>query len=163
MDIEQIPVSDELLALMREAATKTLAAGEPFITPRALLIALLRDPILAEPLSEAIDVEALEAFTPPAVDLPGVMEVPDEPMPDDEKPALVRYDTLAFKDESGRRTVWLNGDAHKVFLEGARRAEDRYVPKHLALAFVSEARRQPQLLGDLKVDTGKLAEVAFKL
>lgn len=163
MDIEQIPVSDELLALMREAATKTLAAGEPFITPRAIFIALLRDPMLAEPLAEAADVEALESLAPVPAEPPGVMEVPDEPMPDDEKPALVRYDTLAFKDESGRHTVWLNGDAHKVFLEGARRAEDRYVPKHLALAFVSEARRQPQLLADLKIDSGKLAEVAFKL
>lgn len=148
---------------MREAATKALAAGERFITPRDVLIALARDPSVSEPLSEVLNAEQLEELLPDAVELPGVSEVPEDPMPGDERPALLRYDTLAFKDASGQHSVWLNADAHKVFLEGARRAEESFVPKHLALAFVSEGRQKPALLGDLKVDTAKFAEIAFKL
>ena len=163
MDIEQVPVSDEVLAVMRNAATGALSANEPFITPRRMLIALLHDPTLAEPLAEAVDVTALEDLVTDPLDLPGVSEVPDDKMPDGEHPAMLRYDTLAFKDLEGKRSVWLNAQAHAVFLEGVRHAEGRYVPKHLALAFVSEARRQPHVLSDLKIDGGKLSEIVFKL
>lgn len=163
MDIEQIPVSDEVLAVMRNAATGALSANEPFITPRRMLIALLHEPSLAESLAAAVDVNALEGLACDPHDLPGVSELPEDKMPDGERPAMLRYDTLAFKDLDGKQTVWLNAQAHAVFLEGARHAEGRYVPKHLALAFVSEARRQPHVLGDLKIDGGKLSEIVFKL
>ena len=162
-DIEQIPISDEVLTVMRRAATLTLNAREQFITTRAMMIALLQEPAFAEAFAEAVDLEGLQAMVPDEREAPGVQQLPDERMAEGEQPALLRYDTLAFKDESGQTTVWLNGEAHAVFLEGARRTESRFLPKSLLLGFVSEARRQPQVLRDLKIDAGKFSEVAFAL
>lgn len=163
MDIEQIPVSDEVLAIMRSAATKTLRGGEAFITPRTMMIALVEDPSMTEPLQEAVDLDTLRALQPDPLETPGVTELREERMGNDEQPALLRYDTLAFKDQDAVSTVWLNGEAHAVFLEGARHAEGRYQPKHLALGFVSEARRQQTVLMDIKIDAAKLSEAVFKL
>ncbi|MDP9017576.1 MAG: hypothetical protein M3N19_04585, partial [Candidatus Eremiobacteraeota bacterium] len=134
MDIEQIPVSDEVLTVMRSAATKTLRCGENFVSPRTMMIALAEDPILAEPLKEVVDLELLQGMVADERDLPGVTELPEDRMGADEQPALLRYDTLAFKDLEGSTSVWLNAEAFAVFLEGARYAEDgKYLPKHLAL------------------------------
>jgi len=36
-------------------------------------------------------------------------------MAEGEQPAMMRYDTLAFKDETGQNTIWLNGEAHAFF------------------------------------------------
>lgn len=163
MDIEQIPISDEVLAIMRSAASQTLRAGESFITPRTMMIALVQDPGLSEPLQEVVDLEMLRALLPDPLEAPGVTELREDRMASDEQPALLRYDTLAFKDQDAKTTVWLNGEAYAVFLEGARYAEGRYLPKHLALGFVGEARRQRAVLADIKVDATKLSEAVFKL
>jgi hypothetical protein len=162
-DIEQIPISDEVLAVMRRAASVTLESGEQFIGTRAMMIALLRDPELAEAFKEVVNVEDLETVLPEDGGAPDVRQLPEDRMAADEQPALLRYDTLAFKDETGQNTIWLSGEAHAIFLEGARHTESRFVPKHLVLAFVSEARRQPSVLRDLKIDAGKFSEVAFAL
>ena len=42
--LEQIPLSDELLAVMRGAARYALQLREPFVTARAMLLGLLDDP-----------------------------------------------------------------------------------------------------------------------
>ena len=163
LDVEQIPVSDEVLALMRNAASRALANDEKFISPRAMMVALMHDQSVAEALKEAVDVDALETLTSEAIDKPSALEVPEDRMTEGEQPALLRYDTLAFKDETGQNSVWLNGEAYAVFLEGARRTEGRYMPKHLALGFASEARKSSSLLTDLKIDPAKFSEAAFKL
>ena len=162
-DIEQIPISDEVLTVMRRAASLSLSSGEQFIGTRAIMISLMRDPALAEAFKEAVNLEELEAMLPDEREAPGVQQVAEDRMAEGEQPALLRYDTLAFKDESGKSTVWLNGEAHAVFLEGARHTESRFLPKNLLLAFVNEARRQPSVLRDLKIDAGKFSEVAFAL
>ena len=161
-DHEQIPIADDLLAVMRHAASYSLTAGEKFITPRMIMIALLRDPAFAEPFQEVVDIEALEAILPDP-EASALAELPEERMPEEEQPAFLRYDTLAFKDDTGKSTVWLSGEAHTIFLEGARHAKERYIPKDLLLGFVSEWRRQPQILRDIKIDGGKFSEVAFAL
>ena len=162
-DHQQIPVSDELLLVMRRAATQSLRAGEKFITPRMLMIALLNDPAFYEAFKDTIDVAALESMHVDPAEAPDVSQLPEEGLPVEERPALLRYDTLAFKDETGQSSVWLSGEAHAVFLEGARNATDRYIPKYLLLGFVREWRRQPPLLHDLKIDGGKFSEVVFAL
>lgn len=162
-DIEQIPISDEVLTVMRRAASLTLKSGEQFIGTRAMMISLLREPEFAEAFKDVVNLEELETTLPEEGEAPGVQQLPEDRMGADEQPALLRYDTLAFKDETGQATVWLSGEAHAVFLEGARHTESRFVPKTLVLAFVSEARRQPSVLRDLKIDAGKFSEVAFAL
>ncbi|MFN2528896.1 MAG: hypothetical protein ABR584_09305 [Candidatus Baltobacteraceae bacterium] len=162
-DIEQIPISDEVLTVMRRAATFTLKSGEQFITMRAVMLSLMQEPAFSEAFAEVVDLQSLEAMIPDERDAPGVQQMPEERMAEGEQPALLRYDTLAFKDEAGQQSVWLNGESHALFLEGARHTESRFLPRNLILAFVNEARRQPHVLRDLKIDAGKFSEIAFAL
>lgn len=162
-DIEQIPISDEVLTVMRRAATFTLKSREQFITTRAVMLSLMQEPALAEAFAEVVNLESLEVMLSEEREAPGVQRLPEERMAEGEQPAMLRYDTLAFKDETGQNTLWLNGEAHAVFLEGARHTENRFLPKNLILAFVNEARRQPHVLRDLKIDAGKFSEIAFAL
>ena len=155
LELEQVPISDELLAVMRNAVAKSLSLQEPFVTARALLLALAEDPSMAETLEPVLDLEQLRELA--IEDAPAPAEVPDEAS-DDETPPLRRYDTLAIKDPLGQQSLWLNREAFAVFLEGARRHEERYLPKHLAYGFVSEARRQPNILRAIGIDAAKLSE-----
>ena len=56
--VEQIFLSDEILAYMRNAARLAGELREPFITVRTLLIALLEDPTLGPALEEVLPREA---------------------------------------------------------------------------------------------------------
>jgi hypothetical protein len=159
----QIPLAEELLAVMRVAARNTLAARERFITPRALLLALLDDPSVGPVLAPVVDRERLEAIEPSEIDLSGVSRMPDERIGNEEQAALVRYDTIAFKTPDGRDTVWLNRDSLSIFLEGSRRVEDRYNPKQLALGLAAEAVRQPGVLSTIRVEPGALIDAIYKL
>ncbi|MDQ6929666.1 MAG: hypothetical protein M3126_03235 [Candidatus Eremiobacteraeota bacterium] len=149
-DDDQIAVTDELLFVMREAATGALWAGEKFISPRRVLIALLQDPAFREPFKGIIDVDALSVVIPNDDEVSTIEDPP-------------RERTLAFKETSGSNSVWLDSTAYAVFVEGARRAKKRYVPKDLLLGFVSEWRRAPHVLHDIKIDGTKFAQAAFAL
>ena len=146
-DHEQIAISDALLFVMRAAASGAVDAGEKCISPRRMLIALLQDPALREPFRDIVDVDALSAVAPDS----------------DEAPAAAHDNTLAFTDATGSHAVWLDGAAHAVFVDGARRAKKYYVPKDVLLGFVSEWRRAPQVLVDIKIDGTKFAQAAFAL
>ncbi|HEY8314562.1 MAG TPA: hypothetical protein VIG51_10380 [Candidatus Baltobacteraceae bacterium] len=163
-DLDHLPVADRLLTVMRDSAGKTLAAKEQFITPRALLLALLDDPEVGPPLRGVVDGSKVEAMEPAGIDLSGVSRLADDRMTGDELPALVRYDTLAFKTPDGADSVWLNKDSLHIFVTGAQRATDtRYGPKHLALGFAAEAVRQPGLLAAILSDPGALVDAIYKL
>ncbi|MGZ3509145.1 MAG: hypothetical protein ACXWNJ_12165 [Vulcanimicrobiaceae bacterium] len=157
-------LDDRLLGVMRDAASKTLAAGEQFITPQSLLLALLDDPETGPPLRAVIVRERLEALDPAEIDLSGVSRLPDERLTADEPPALVRYDTLAFKTADGQQSVWLNKDALSIFAEGARRAgQSPFSPKDLALGFAVQAMRHPDVLLAMHVEPGVLVDAIYKL
>lgn len=159
-DLEQVPLSKELLSLMRRAARVAIDCKEPFITPRALLLALIDDPGIGPAMTAVVNREkvlaadAIESATPRAIE-----ERPDN----DEQPAAVRYETLAFKTPDGRAGMWLSKDAYDVFVEGARRVEDRYYPKHLALGLAAEAIRAPGVLAAIRVEPGVLADAIYKI
>lgn len=159
----QIQLDGELLALMRDAADKARTGREAFVTPRALLLALLDDSGTGPFLHGSVNRERLNAIEPAEIDLSGVSRMPDEHIGNDEQPALVRYDTLAFKTPDGADTVWLNKDALRIFVEGAQRAEHRYSPKHLALGLAAEAVRQPAILRAIGVEPGVLIDAIYKL
>lgn len=160
-ELEQIPLSDELLSVMRNAARKAIDLREPFITPRAILLALLDDAAIGPAMAGVIirdkvlsaDVE--ENF--------GVVRLVDDFLPEGEQAAMTRYDTLAFKTPDGRSSMWLNRDAYHIFIEGAQRVDDRYYPKQLALGLAAEAVRSPGILAAIRVEPGLLTDAIYKL
>ena len=162
--LEQIPVSAELLALMRNAASTAQRLREPFITIRAMLIALLDDTVVGPALQDVIARDDLEAFAPEGDMKRFVASRRQEPeMPEGERPSILRFDTLAFKTNDGTSSVWLSREAYSVFLEGAQRADGAYAPKDLACGIAAEAQRTPGILSALQVSPGVVSDAVFKL
>ena len=158
---EQIPLSDELFAVMRGAAQTAMRLHEPFITPRALLLALLDDASVGPAIAAAIDRD--KVLGAQAGENPGMVRLMESGLPEGEQPSMVRYDTLAFKTPDGASSVWLNRDAYRIFVEGAQRVEDRYYPKQLAFGLAAEAVHAPGMLSEICVEPGALVEAIYRL
>lgn len=161
-DLEQIPLSEELLGVMRRAAQLALDNNEAFITPRSLLLALLDDPEVGPAIATVVIKEKLLAIAPEESDLSGLVRLSEDRLTG-EQPALIRYDTLAFKTPSGKTSVWLGKEAYAIFIEGANRVETRYTPKHLALGIAAEAVRSPGILSAIRVEPGRLTDAVYRL
>lgn len=164
---EQIFLSDEILNLMRRAAEIAGTLNEPFITVRALLLALLDDPNLGEPLQEALPREKLEQYEMAAEAAKAniAARVAEPQMQAGERAAMLRFNTLAFKVPSGTKSVWLSRDAFSAWNEGAKRVEEgsRYLPKHLAFGIAADAIRAPGVLAALHLSPGAINEAILKL
>ena len=158
--LDQVPLSDELLALMRKAAQKAMDLGEGFISARSILLAMLDDPGLGPPLASVVNrdkvLSAEEAGT-------SALRLADDVFADGDSPSLARYDTIAFKTPDGRTNVWINREAYQIFIEGAQRVEERYLPKHLALGMAAQAVHAPGMLAAIRVEPGVLADAIYKL
>ncbi|MBV9269901.1 MAG: hypothetical protein JO165_02325 [Candidatus Eremiobacteraeota bacterium] len=161
-DFEQIPLSEQLLGVMRRAAQISLDNNEAFITPRSLLLSLLDDPDVGPAIVHVVVKEKLLTVPPAETDMSGLVRVAEDRLTG-EQPALVRYDTLAFKTPSGKTSVWLGKDSLSIFLEGAQRVEGRFYPKHLALGFAAEAVRAPGVLAAIRVEPGALRDAVYRL
>ena len=159
-ELDQVPLTDELLALMRKAAQKAIEGNEAFITPRSLLLALLDDPHVGPPLASVVNRDrvlgAEEAGT-------NALRLPDDVFATEEPAAMRRYDTIAFKTPDGRSSMWLNREAYRIFIEGAQRVEERYLPKHVALGMAAQAVHAPGMLTAIRVEPGVLADAIYKL
>jgi hypothetical protein len=147
---EQVLLSDDLLNVMRGAVNYAVEYDAKFVAPPHLLLALLDDPKIGEQLSEPLERgRIIAAARQPQTG--GVVEVSEGPLPRGETPPFQRYDTLVFQSTDGKNHRWLNKDVFKIFQESARRVDGgRFLPKHLAVGFVSEAtsdRNIMQLLG----------------
>jgi hypothetical protein len=160
-DLDQVPLSAELLGVMRLAARKAIELKEPFITPRAMLLSLLDDPGIGAAISSVVNREKVLAAD--VSENFGTTRLIEERMEHNEQPAMARYDTLAFKTPDGRTSMWLNKDAYNIFIEGALRVEDRYYPKHLALGLASQAIHAPGVLAAIRVEPGVLADAIYTL
>jgi hypothetical protein len=160
-DLEQVPLSDDLLAVMRRAARLAIDGHEPFVTPRAILLALLEDEKVGSALQQVVTKDRI-AEAQISGDA-GPKRLIEERMERGEEPAMIRYDTLAFKTPDGRSSVWLNRDAYEIFVEGAQRADDRYYPKHLALGVAAHALHAPGILAAIRVEPGTLVDAIYKL
>jgi hypothetical protein len=160
-DLEHVPLTMELMTVMRRAAQRAIDLKEPFITPRAILLSLMDDPALGHAIAEVVNRD--KVLSAEVVESPGMTRLIEERMQDGEQPAMTRYDTLAFKTPDGRASMWLNKDAYTIFIEGAQRVEDRYFPKHLALGLASQATRAPGLLTAIRVEPGVLADAIYRL
>lgn len=160
-ELEQIALSEELLGVMRNAARKAQELREPFITPRALLLALLDDPGIGPAIAGVVNREKVLS-----ADLDenfGTVRAIEEFFPEGEQPAITRYDTLAFKTPDSRASMWLTREALRIFVEGALRTGEQYYPKQLALGFAAEAVHSPGVLAAIRVEPGFLADAIYKL
>jgi hypothetical protein len=164
---EQIFLSNELLALMRNAARLAGELREPFITVRTLLIALLEDPTLGEALAEVLPREKLENYVFPedAGTRLIASRVAEPNMESGEKAAILRFNTLAFKTPDGRKSVWLSREAYTVWNEGAKRVDDgdQFLPRHLAYGIAADAVRTPGVLNELHISPGVVTDAMIKL
>lgn len=166
-DVESIFLSDELLAMMRNAAAIAQRLKEPFITIRSLLLALLEEPTLGEKLVETLPREKLEAYELPAEAAQRLTasRIPEPNMQAGERAALLRFNTLAFKVPDGSKSVWLSREAYNVWNEGAKRVDEgeRYLPKHLAFGIAADAVRSPGVLTAMRVSPGDVNEAILAL
>jgi hypothetical protein len=166
-DVDQIFLSEEILALMRNAAVIATRLKEPFITIRTLLIALLEDAQLGEKLAEALPREKLEEYALPAEAAQRLTasRVQESKMQPGEKAALLRFNTLAFKVPESTKSVWLSREAYQVWNEGAKRVEDgaKYMPKHLAFGIAADAVKSPGVLTELKISPGDVNEAILAI
>jgi hypothetical protein len=161
--LEQIPISDELLKVMRASAGFALQLREPFITARALLLGLLEDPQIGPALAEVVPRDDLIALEPSGDLRNAAVRLPEAGLPAGERGALPRFDTLAFKLPDGHASVWLGREAYTIFCEGANRSDGRYLPRHLAFGLASEALRTPGILASLRVEPGKLTDAIYNM
>jgi hypothetical protein len=161
--LEQIPLSEELLAVMRNSGRYSQQLREPFITARALLLALLDDDRIGPTLGSVVPRERLLELEPAGDVRATASRLPESGMAGGEKSAMPRYDTLAFKLPEGTASVWLSREAFTIFVEGANRAEETYLPKHLAFGLAAEALRTPGVLAALHVEPGRVTDALFQL
>lgn len=151
LDAENLPLSDELLQLMRRAAQIALELREQFITPKALLLALLEDPTLGPGLQRVVARDKVIAADS-GTTFGGVRSIA-EVIPG-ELPAMTRYNTLCFKTPDGRASVWLGKEAMQIFMEGCKRVQGRYYPRELAAGLAAEARLAAGILAAIRVEPG---------
>jgi hypothetical protein len=145
MEPDQIPITGELLAVMRGAVTYALASEAEFVAPSHLLLALLDDTEVGDLLAAHLERGKIVTETKKKR-APGVLEIPEGPLPAGESVPFKRYDTLAFRSVDGDTTRWLDRESFKVFIEGARRIEGgAYTPKYLAAGYVSESIKDHDL------------------
>jgi len=161
--LEQIPLTGELLTVMRNSGRYAQQLREPFITARALLLALLDDETIGPRLAEVVPREKLLELPPSEDPRATATRLPDTGLPAGEKPAMPRYDTLAFKLPASTSSVWLSREAFSIFMEGANRVEGPYLPKHLAYGIAAEAVRSPGVLAALRVEPGKITDAIYSL
>lgn len=164
MDHEQLQLAPDLLDVMRDGVSIAIANGAQFVAPPHLLLALLKDPRVGPAIDPFIRRNRLErAVAEASKKLPGVLEVPEGALPDGEHAPFARYDTFAFRSVDGARTLYLDGDAYHLFIEGAQRAQDVYHPKHLVMGFTAESVKDQDLLAIVGPDPAGVTAAVVEL
>jgi hypothetical protein len=163
-DGDQVRLDPDLLRAVRAGVTAAIENGAEFVAPAHLLLGLLQDPRVGPAIDALVPREAIaRAAADAAKKLPEVAEVPQAALPDGERAPFPSYDTLAFRAADGSRTLYLDADAYHVFVEGARRADDVYRPKHLVFGFTAEAVKDRHLLALFGTDPASVTKAVEKL
>jgi hypothetical protein len=163
MEPDQLPLSKDVLAVMRGAVTYAVATDSEFVTPPHLLLALLDDAEVGDVLADYLERGKIVSETKKKRP-PGVLQMPEGPLPADETPPFKRYDTLAFRSADGETSRWLDRESFKVFIEGARRIDDGpYQPKHLAAGYMAESIKDRDLQVLLGRDPRAVSMAIFEL
>ncbi|HEX3551561.1 MAG TPA: Clp protease N-terminal domain-containing protein [Candidatus Elarobacter sp.] len=163
-DGDPVRLDRDLLAVLRAGVTAAIENGAEFVAPAHLLLGLLQDPRVGPAIDPLVPREAIErAAADAAKKLPEVGEVLADELPAGERAPFPRYDTLAFQARDGSRTLYLDGDAYHVFVEGSRRAEEIYRPKHLVYGFTAEAVKDRDLLSLFGSDPASITKAVDAL
>lgn len=164
MDHEQLRLAPELLDVMRAGVTHAIEHGAQFVAPAHLMLALLDEPRVGPAIAELIPHDRVTHAAEAAIaKLPEVAELPEGPLPDDETPPFPRCDTLAFRSSDCTRTLYLDRDAFRLFVHGARRAGEVYRPKHLAMGFVAASLKDGEIISLLGKDPQAIISAVFEL
>jgi hypothetical protein len=163
MDVEQVLLSDDVLAVMRAAVSYAVEYGAKFVAPPHLLLALLDDARIGDTLMESVErgrVVAAARQPAPA----GVVEMKEGTLPRGEKAPFVRFDTVVFQSTDGHHQRWLNRDTFRIFNESAKRVErGRFLPRHLAVGIALEAQEDRDIRVLLGREPALFKELAFRL
>lgn len=163
MDHEQLRLAPDLLQVMRGGVSRAIAHGAAYVAPPHLLLALFDDPGIGDALAAVLVADRVRRAADAARDkLPGVVEVPEGELEEGEQPPFPRHDTLAFHACQGERMLYLDRDAYHLFIEGARRSEDPYRPKHLVLGFTAQALKDQEILGLLGSDPQRVTQAVIE-
>jgi hypothetical protein len=164
--VEQIFLSDELLTMMRNAARLAGVNKEPFITVRTLLMALLEEPSVGPQIEDVLPREKLEEYQLPedALTRLTAARVQEPNLSAGERPAMLRFNTLAFKTPDGAKSVWLSREAYNVWHEAAKRVGDgeKFAPRHIGFGIAADAIRTPGIFAQLHLSPGDLSEALLK-
>jgi hypothetical protein len=143
---EQLRLDADLMRVLRAGVTHAIAHGAEFVAPSHLLLGLLADPQIGPAIAPLVPRDKIDKAAAGAAAKPSqLIEVVEESPPEGDPP-FARYDSLAFRSQDGTRTLYLDGESYRLFIEGARRAVDVYRAKHLVYGFTAEAVKDRDLL-----------------
>jgi hypothetical protein len=146
-DGDLLRLEADLLEVMRTAVTAALGSGAAFVAPAHVMLGLLADARIGPAIAPLIAREdVLRAAEDACQEPPDMAEIPEGALPEGEGAPFVRRDTVAFLSRDGAHSLYLDPDAFRVFLEGARRAAGVYRAKHLVFALTAEAVKERELL-----------------
>ena len=129
-----------------------------------MLLGLLADPLIGPAIAKLVPRDKIDKAAADAAAKPSqLVEVPEEPLPDGDAPPFVRYESLAFRSQDGTRTLYLDGESFRLFIEGARRAVGVYRAKHLVYGFAAEAVKDRDLLSLFGTDPQSVSKAVEDL
>jgi len=128
MDSDQLALDADLIGVMRAAVTSALENGTTFVAPANVVLGLLADPRIGPAIAALIPRERVRQAAA------------------DAQQELPEVDTVAFLSRDGAESLYLDADAFRIFVEGARRAGGTYRAKHLVFALTAEAVKERELL-----------------
>ncbi len=164
MTDEQLRLDSDLMNVLHAGVTCAIERGAQFVAPSHLLLGLLADPIIGPAIAPLVPRDKIEKAAADAAAKPAqLVEVPEEPPAGAEAPPFVRYDSLAFRSQDGTRTLYLDGESFRLFVEGARRAVDVYRAKHLVYGFTAEAVKDRDLLSLFGTDPQSVSKAVEDL
>ncbi len=147
MDGDQLVLDTDLIGVMRAAVTSALENGAGFVGPAHVVLGLLADSRIGPAIAGLIPRERVREAARAAQHEPTeVADVADGGPSDGERPPLVRYDTIAFLSRDRETSLYLDADAFRIFVEGARRASGTYRATQLVFALTAEAVKERDLL-----------------
>ena len=147
MTLDQLRLDSDLMNVLRAGVTHAVAHGAHFVAPPHLLLGLLADPLIGPAIAPFVPRDKVDRAAADAAAKPSqLVEIPEEPAANGDSPPFARYDSLAFRSQDGTRTLYLDGESFRLFVEGARRAVGVYRAKHLVYGFAAEAVKDRDLL-----------------
>lgn len=164
MTDEQLRLDSDVMNVLRAGVTHAIENGAQFVAPPHLLLGLLDDPLIGPAIVTLVPRDAIDKAAADAAEKPSqLVEHPEEPRPDGDAPPFARFDSLAFRSRDGTRTLYLDAESLRLFIEGARRAVGVYRAKHLVYGFAAEAVKDRDLLTLFGTDPQSVSKAVEEL